>query len=131
MHELFTESRTHSLTRPDNPVGMHVGFPQLVGKRHFTRQDLENKIIELYEDDFLIKLRGERSAQEEYVLQGLTDGKWVTIKQFRLLPGQPPEPHYGHCPDCGKELEESEFAIGIICSGCVEKVEAARVAATW
>ncbi len=130
MSDRFTQYKTRSLTYPNKHVGMIEGYPE-INKSFFSREELEGLDVTLYEDDFLMELRGEDRHKEQFVLQGLANGEWITIKGIPLLPGAGPEPGYGNCKDCGRELEESEFAIGVICSSCLEKVHASRKAATW
>jgi len=131
MSEQFTEYRTHSLTHPIKGVGMLHGFAAMSKRKHFSRQELEAHAVEIYEDDFLVKSRGESRHQEKFVLQGLCNGEWLTIKEVLLLPGEGPEPDYGNCQDCGDELQESDFAVGVICNHCLEEVYDEREAATW
>jgi hypothetical protein len=123
MSEQFTQYRTSSLTHPDNRVAMREGYAG-ISEGSFSREELEGLVVPLYEDDFLMKLRGEGRRQEQFVLQGHVNGEWVTIKEVSLLSGEGPEPDYGNCQDCGRELEESEFALGVICKCCLEKVHA-------
>lgn len=127
----FSEYRVHSLTNPKNHVGLVVGYACMSKKKYFTRQELVALEVTLYEDDFGLKCRGEKRHQEEFVLQGKSDEGWLTIKKVSLLPGEGPEPNYGNCQDCGFELEESEFAVGPICSSCLEEEHEKREASTW
>lgn len=131
MTEQFTEYRVHSLTNPDNQVGLVTGFACMSRKAYFTREELSVLEVALYEDDFGLKCRGEQRHEEEFVLQGKFNNEWLTIKTVTLLPGEGPEPDYGNCQDCGFELEESEFAVGVICSSCLEKEHGKREASTW
>jgi len=131
MPEQFTEYRVHSLTNPNNGVGLMRGFPYLSKQKYFTRQELEDLQTALYEEDFLIKRRGEDRYREEFVLQGKCGSEWLTIKEVSLLPGDGLPPDYGNCKDCGDELVESEFAVGVICCSCLEVIHDRRESSTW
>ncbi len=128
MTHTFTQLRTHSLTNPERRVGMYEEYakPGTV----FTKEVLEGYQPPLYTDR-IKEMRGEAGLTENYVLQGYSDGQWVTLKSIILLPGEEPEPDFGACAECGTALEESEFALGNLCRQCLDAELEAREAATW
>lgn len=129
MTDTFTQWRTHSLTRPEYGAGMIEGLPAPAGTV-FTKMSLQNFQPSIYAER-IRDVRGDDGLNEAYVLQGYSQGEWVTIKPIVLLFGEEPELDFGECADCGTELEEGDFALGTLCDSCRERELEAREAATW
>ena len=82
--KLFTKYRVRSLTNPKNHHCLTEGFAGEI-KKYFTLNELLKLDCSLYDEKFLKQTRGENYHQEDMVLQGYSDGEWVTIKKVSLL----------------------------------------------
>jgi len=114
----FRTWRIHSTTRPGISTGLLTGFGQYTSS---TLEALTSEQLGFYADEQLLKYRGEEVHDEQFLLQGGNSfgGPWVDIKPIMPAPGEnPQEPHFGDCMRCSEPLEESEYAIGDVCSGC-------------